>query len=152
MTVTQTMPAEDWHPGQVYDTKIDKTYSNAVARLPRNTGSFATEPDIDNKTIESSAIAHPNNEIIKSVEGTVLRISGETVRVAIKESVIHFPKALFQDRSLIRFGQPVYYQIKKSSNGVRYQTFEKREASLKNDAEKDELLEILECIPYPEQT
>ena len=141
MRVYRTQIEQDWVPKVSNITTMEASYDVEIA-LKRPV--FETKPDIDNHTLQSFIQEETKPEaIVTSVEGTVLGIYEEKVRVAIKESIIHFPRILFKDSSLIGFGQPVYYLIKQKSNGVRYQEFGKREIDQPMDTERDELLEML---------
>ncbi|MCA9460243.1 MAG: hypothetical protein H7A23_06725 [Leptospiraceae bacterium] len=111
---------------------------------------FQTESDIDNRILPFDI----QNEFVKeniivSIDGTVLGWASnleDFVRISINNQIIQFPKELFTDISLIKFGQPISYVIKEKVNGIRYQTIEKREVKKNIDSECEELLTLLDNI------
>jgi hypothetical protein len=62
--------------------------------------------------------------LLAEVSGVVVGANLNHVRVKLgEETVVEFPRELFGDEGLIQIGMPLKYQIKKRSNGTRFQQF-----------------------------
>jgi hypothetical protein len=62
--------------------------------------------------------------LLAEVAGVVVGASLQHVRVKLgDETVVEFPRELFDDEGLVRIGMPLKYQIRKRVNGTRFQQF-----------------------------
>jgi len=60
------------------------------------------------------------DKLIKEINGVITRVGPETVEVKLdSETFVFFPKVLFTDKSVLKYGQPVKYQIKETPSGIR---------------------------------
>lgn len=65
------------------------------------------------------------NDILSVLSGTIMEIQENKVLIKFENgSRVNFPKQLFLDESLLRFGTAVRYFIKIDNDGCRYQSFE----------------------------
>jgi hypothetical protein len=62
--------------------------------------------------------------IIQEVNAVITRVLDQTVELRLQNKVLaEFPISLFTDKSLLKYGQPLKYQIRISSDGTQYQAF-----------------------------
>ena len=60
--------------------------------------------------------------LISSSRGVIMGVADGFVSVKFREEevVVDFPLTLFGDRTFVRYGQPVVYEIRERANGYRY--------------------------------
>ena len=88
---------------------------------------------------------------ISSVEGVILNVEENTVRIKLASSTYaNLPKVLFDDPSTVKEGQRIRYILKKDIEGYRYQEIipiiESSSSSLKKP-----ILDILDKIKYRDE-
>ena len=87
-----------------------------------------------------------NREIIKEMEGVIIEVRDAVVKVKLHpDTIVDFPKILFNGKDFVKYGQPIKYQIKQNAFGIRYQDFDISEDKSKNIF-KDKIKEQLDSI------
>lgn len=134
-------------PGNTVRLKPSSTFLDEE----RQTAYWNTEPSVQNKKFSAKGIGKRTTEkIISEIQGSIIKIGYDFVDVKLSTSlIVKFPKKIFKDESLLKFGQPIRYQIKIGTDDYRYQTFEKFEGTT-SDSKKAEILKLLEDINPPE--
>ena len=118
--------------------------------ISRSVSNLNVHPD---KVYEESEIrsldANTNREeVIKSHTAIVHEISEDVARICFGESVyVNIPVRVFDKKKhLLKYGQPVIYSIKVSSDGYRYQDIEANPDTVENPL-RDRVMEALSQIP-----
>ena len=84
--------------------------------------------------------------VIRELKGVVTRVAATTVDVRLENSVLaRFPVRAFSDRSLLKYGQPVSYQVRSAPDGMRYQKFVSRVDDTPS-TKKEAILHVLDSI------
>jgi len=119
-------------PMQIYEAPISSQTELSQSKKP------------DYLKSEQSSL---QEKLIKGISGVITKVYSDTVEIKFSESTfILFPSQLFRDKTILKYGQPVKYQIMETSSGFRYQKFSKLDDS-KSTPEKKEILKILTDIP-----
>jgi hypothetical protein len=127
-----TTGVKEVRQGFRYESSFSEPYTNSTLRV---------------KADEEPVVESGNNEsLVSEVLGVILGVEDDRVQVRLAGKVIaNFPTVVFKNPSLVRFGQPVKYQIKKAADGTRYQNFEPDETPMA-PSNKDEIFELLDEI------
>jgi hypothetical protein len=65
-----------------------------------------------------------SDQTVKEIKGVISRINDDLVEVRLPGDIVaEFPRFLFQDSQILKYGQSVLYQVKESRDGMRYQSF-----------------------------
>lgn len=87
-------------------------------------------------------------EILHKIKATIFEVGTESVRIKMGEDVyVNIPKVVFSGKeSTLKYGQAIFYSIKRRKNGFRFQDID-----IDNDAgenpHKKNVLDILNAIP-----
>lgn len=123
MTVqTATISLTDEYAGSLYRTEEQTTRKLPTLSVEQiiNTEASKTLEKPDEEPIYTQA----TEALLSEVSGVILAVEEEHVKVKIGvNTVVNFPKILFQDKPFASCGQHIKYQIKRDVRGYRYQDF-----------------------------